>query len=123
MMLPGESSPTILLTEYNIFHRAFREATAKEPMELNDVHHFARRFFRDATGELYKDMPEWRRAQVTGSEDHLGQQCVEVLFLILQGMSAKGAVDKHTSTFRENELVTGEDFDDSVWDESAGVSD
>jgi hypothetical protein len=122
-MLPGESEPIILLTEYEIFHREFREATMDQPMELDDLYNFARRFFQDTAGAVYKEMPEWRRAQVKGSEEDLAKQCVDVLFLVLQGLSAKGAVEKHTNSFIEDEFISGEDFDESVWDESAGVSD
>jgi hypothetical protein len=113
-MLPGESEPIILLSEYNVFHRAFLEATGDEPMELDDVQYFARCLFEDTTGDLYREMPEWRRRLVKGAEGDLARQCVQVLFLVLQGLSAKGAVEKHTETFIRDELITGEDFDDTV---------
>jgi hypothetical protein len=51
-------------------------------------------------------MPEWRRMLVEGAEDDLAAQCVQVLFLVLQGLSVNGA------TSIENEATTGEDFDD-----------
>jgi hypothetical protein len=116
-MMPGESAPIVFLSEYDIFHQSFREATRVKPMELNKMYDFARRFFLDTAGALYKQMPEWRRAQVKGSETDLAAQCIQVLFLVLQGLSAAEAVEKHTDSSIKNELVCGEDFDESVWDE------
>lgn len=108
-------TPIISIEEFNICYQIYEDKTGSGPIQLNALEGKVYMMFRDKSGPLYKKMPPWRQElmEVKKAEGDLATQFVQVLFLVLQGMTIEDALKVHTDTLCGEDCF-GEDFDPSV---------
>jgi hypothetical protein len=111
-----EPIPIISAGEFKICYQMYKDKTESGPIPLNILEGKVYMMFRDKSGPLYENMPTWRREliEVKKAEGDLASQFVQVLFLVLQGMTIEDALKLHTDTLCDEECLVGEDFDPSV---------
>ena len=115
-----EAEPIISPEEFNICYQLFKDKTKTEPIQLNTLEGKVYMMFRDKSGPLYEKMPSWRQEKIKAqqAESDLAAQFLQVLFLVLQGMTVEEALNLHTDTRCDEECLVGEDFDPSVGETS-----
>jgi hypothetical protein len=114
--MSDEAAPIISNEKFMICYQVYKDETKANPVQLNTLEGKVYMLFTDRSGPLYAKMPSWRQGKIKAqeAEGDLAAQFIQVLFLVLQGMTVEDALGLHRDTLCEEECLVGEDFDPSV---------